>query len=291
MWQRSHDDPAPGPRELALVGVAVAALAGLGHAGEAKADRLAGLGPAMAGGARHAGVAAGERVAGLAVVEDHLAPRLHAVARLAAAFRDDARRLALVGVLVAVGAAGGGEVERHGRGAAGGPRGTVALVTGHREVGAGERVGGLRVVLGSEAGGAEAVDVVTALTATAVAAPRELPRVGVGVAVGAAVVREPHRPARARGTSRSSPRRAGRPAARPSASGRSPSRRRLRASPRSCDSSRNSFRGDPCGRPRGSSRSPSPPRPGRPDRRPRRSRGRAAASCGTGRSPPRRAAR
>ena len=128
------------------------------------------------------------------------------MAGLAAALRHVAADLAPVRVLVAVGAAGGGEVERDRTRRARAPArpGRWHCVAGHREVGAGEGVGGLRVVLGAEAGGAEAVHVVAALAAAPVGAPGELARVGVGVAVGAAVVLDAHRPARARGTSRSS---------------------------------------------------------------------------------------
>ena len=117
------------------------------------------------------------------------------MAALAAALRDEAGHLALVRVLVAVGAAGGREVQRDRRPARAGGDRLVALVAGHREVRAGQGVGGLRVVLGAEAGGAEAVDVVAGLAAPPVGAFGQLAGVGVAVTVGAAVVLHPHRTA------------------------------------------------------------------------------------------------
>jgi hypothetical protein len=98
-------------RELPLVGIAVAALTGLRHAGEPDPGGLPHLDPAVAWSARHAGVAAGERVARLAVIEGDLAPGVDPMARLAAVLRHEARDLALVRVLVAVGATSRREVE------------------------------------------------------------------------------------------------------------------------------------------------------------------------------------
>src|SRR5512143_44750 len=159
-----------GGRELPLVRIAVAALAGLRHACEAEAPRRAATPlAAVAAVAAHAGMAAGERDSRLGVVERDLTQGVDAVAGLASAPRHEAGQLAQVRILVAVRAARGCEAESRPRSL----EGPVAGVAGHRQVGPGERIGGLRVLVGPEAGRPEAPDVVAAFAAALVRAVRE----------------------------------------------------------------------------------------------------------------------
>ena len=207
-WQRSH---AVRPPALAAncpaCGSSWQAAHSVAAPLNAQAGGLGALGARVAAGAGHLRVPARERVAGLGVVEADLAPRLHAVAasrrrsrrpRLAVSPRCGSRWQSMQRVAASFsGTTRARARERrppHARGRA--ARRPVALVARDREVRAPQRVGRLRVVLRGVAGRPEALDVVAALAASPVGAPRELAAVGVAVAVAAALVLHAHRAAR-----------------------------------------------------------------------------------------------